>query len=244
MLSPMTARTALPLLLVIAALATGAGAHAGGQAGPAEDEVVRRATPVFTVVLAADDLSPRVDVQTEDGRAVGSCVPAPTSCSLATPLANGVYLWSLHYQNRFCDGYQGEICSLVDRVAGPTRFEVAVPRVEPRTIVLGRSIGAAELGMSRARIGDLYGEPLRSAPAVETFAVEGGTLTVTYGGDRVRGLATTSARYRTATGLGVGAKAPSAWTKAGRELVRGSTRLLVAGGRVARVAIAVPAARR
>lgn len=218
-------------------------AHAGGQTAPLDDETVTTATPTFAVVLGPDDVNPRVDVTTEDGAPVASCVPAPTTCSLAAPLANGSYLWTLHFQNRRCDGYMGEICDFVDRTAGPRRLEVAVRRVEPRTLVLDRSIGAARLGMSVDEAAALYGEPVRVRGATRVFSIEGGALEITFAAGRATALSTTSAYYRTSTGLGVGMTAPRGWRRLGRDLVRGRTRLTVAGGRVVRVTVSSVAVR-
>lgn len=222
---------------VALALAWAPLAHAGGQTAPHDDETVTTATPTFSVELGAEDLNARIDVTTEDGAPVGSCVPSPNACSLSAPLANGSYLWTLHFQNRRCDGYLGEICDLVDRTAGPRRLEVAVRRVEPRTLVLDRSIGAARLGMSADEAVALYGEPLRVRGATQVFPVEGGALEITFAGGRATALSTTSAYYRTPAGLGVGMKAPRGWSQVGRELVRGRTRLTVAGGRIVRVTV-------
>ena len=212
-------------------------AHAGGQVTPHEDEAFATAAPVFAVELLADDVNARVEVTTEDGVLVGACVPAPASCSLAAPLANGAYFWTLHFQNRFCDGYQGEICELVDRSAGPRRFEVAVPRTEPRALVPGRAIGAARLGMTLADAHALYGEPVRARGATESFTVPGGLLELTFTAGRASVLATTSRYYRSPAGLGVGTAPPRGWKRVGRELVLGKTRLLVVAGRVARVTV-------
>ena len=219
-------------------------AHAGGQATPLDDDILTTAAPVFSVELAPDDVNAWVEVTSEDGALVGTCTPAPVSCTLAAPLANGAYSWTLSFQNPFCDGYIGEICGLVEREAGPRRFSVAVPRVEPRTLVLGRSIGAAALGMSQDAIHSLYGEPLRTRPAGDVFAVEGGVLEVAYAAGRVSALATTSAYYRTAEGIGVGTRAPRGWARAGRELVRGRTRLVLAGTRVTRIIVSAARSRR
>jgi hypothetical protein len=92
----------------------------------------------------------------------------------------------------------------------------------------------------------LYGEPVRVRGATQIFSIEGGVIELTFAGGRVTAISTTSRYYRTSTGLGVGLKAPRGWRQVGRDLVRGRTRLTVAGGRVVRVTMSsgVAAARR
>jgi hypothetical protein len=224
------ARASLVLVAAAAALAVAPAAWAGSQLRPEQDDVVATATPEFAIDLAADDVGATVEVTTEDGTPVGSCVPAPLVCTLPAPLADGSYLWTLRFQNPFCDGYAGEICGLLDRIAGPRRFEVAVPRAEPALIVFGRSIGAARLGATRDELHALYGEPVRTRGATETWIVQDGALEVAFAKDRAVSVSTTSAYYRGAAGIGVGARV--------------KTRLTVAGGRVVRVTITrSPAAR-
>lgn len=237
------ARYSIGVVTAALALAWAPLAHAGGQVTPFEDETVATAAPAFVVELGGDDVNARIDVTTEDGAPAGSCVPSPTSCTLSTPLANGSYLWTLVFQNRRCDGYMGEICDLVDRTAGPRRFDVAVPRIEPRALVLDRSIGAAHLGMSAGDAVAMYGDPLRARGATQIFSIEGGVLELTFAGGRVTAISTTSGYYRTAAGLGVGMKAPRGWRRVGRELVSGRTRLTVVNGRIVRVTVSSVVAR-
>jgi hypothetical protein len=84
---------------------------------------------------------------------------------------------------------------------------------EPALLVLGRRIGMAEIGMSKSQVERSYGASrvrfLRTGPpgvGVASYTQPGGRLTVTYSGDRVVGLATTSAYYTTSKGFGVGAE--------------------------------------
>jgi hypothetical protein len=92
---------------------------------------------------------------------------------------------------------------------------------EPALVVPGRSIGAARVGMSEQGIVAFYGSKRRrvvgkladgSKAAFDTYRVRGGKLHVTYRGDRVVALATTSAFYRTAKGLAIGSPLPSRGT--------------------------------
>jgi hypothetical protein len=240
------ARLTSAVVVLVLALAWPPLANAGGQSAPLDEETLTTATPTFVVDLSTDDVNPRIDVTTEDGVLVGSCVPAPTECFLSAPLANGSYSWTLFFQNRRCDGYMGEICDLVERVAGPRRLEVAVPRIEPRVLVLDRAIGAARLGMASDEAHALYGEPLRTRGATEVFSISGGILEITFTAGRATAVSTTSRYYRTSAGLGVGAKAPRGWRQVGRDLVRGRTRVTIANGRIVRVTVTsalVPARR-
>lgn len=98
----------------------------------------------------------------------------------------------------------------------PLRFprDAGALQRDTALIVLGRSIGSASVGMKRAEILGLYGQPGRSRPVklgtaktpatVDRFAVPGGSLEVTTVSDRVIGLATTSPYYTTPRGLGPG----------------------------------------
>jgi hypothetical protein len=234
----MRTRLLAVLVAAVAALAVSPAAWAGSQLRPEHDDVVAVATPAFAVELAADDLDARIDVTTEDGAPVGSCTPAPAACVLPAPLANGAYLWTLHFRNSFCDGFAGELCGTVERLAGPRRLVVEVPRPEPATIVLGRSIGAARLGMSRADLRALYGAPLQVRGAVERYAAPGGALAVSFVKGRARSISTTSAYYRLPGGLTVGARAPAGWLRTPSGLSRSATALAVARGRIVRITIA------
>jgi hypothetical protein len=89
---------------------------------------------------------------------------------------------------------------------------------EPVTIVLGKSIGAARLGMPRAEIVAFYGDGRnttvrRKGIRLErsSYGVVGGKLAITYDkNDRVVVVSTTSSYYRTKQGIAVGTPAPTA----------------------------------
>ena len=87
---------------------------------------------------------------------------------------------------------------------------------DPVAIILGRSIGAARLGMARADIVAFYGDGRKNVVRLQgkrlertSYAVVGGSLSVTYEGDRVVAVATTSPYYRTQRGIAVRAPIPS-----------------------------------
>jgi hypothetical protein len=91
---------------------------------------------------------------------------------------------------------------------------------DPPRIIPWHQIGNVGLGMSRARIESLYGTPSYDGPEGLQFKVPGGILAVNLAGPRdkvgqrlrgnVVGIWTTSRRYRTRGGLGVGSRIPFA----------------------------------
>lgn len=94
-----------------------------------------------------------------------------------------------------------------------TRADAGADQREPAALVLGRGIGLVELGMNRSQVERSYGanrvrfvRARRRRVGIASYARSGGRLSVTYSGDRVVGVATTSAYYSTAGGLGVGAE--------------------------------------
>lgn len=85
---------------------------------------------------------------------------------------------------------------------------------EPALVVAGRAIGTATIGMSRANLLDFYGKPRKRGTEklpdgtrldVQEHGFLGGRLRMTFRGDRVIAIATTSSYYRTIRGLGPGA---------------------------------------
>ena len=125
---------------------------------------------------------------------------------------------------------------------------------ETALIVLGRSIGAARIGMLRPDVLMRYGRPARSRykigqdkskELVDSYRLHGGALTFTYRDDTTVGLSTTSRYYTTASGVGPGvpAGADAAWTrplrwiacrKVYRARANGLTIEYVVGGRLRR----------
>jgi hypothetical protein len=102
---------------------------------------------------------------------------------------------------------------------------------EPVAIVLGKSIGAARLGMPRAEIVAFYGDGRnttvrRMGMRLERsrYGVVGGRLTITYDKDgRVVIVSTTSPYYRTKQGIAVGTPAPTAafaWSPCAKSHIR------------------------
>jgi hypothetical protein len=82
---------------------------------------------------------------------------------------------------------------------------------ETALVVPGKSVGAAAIAMQRADIEAFYGPPARAhpvkgAPGFETdsYHIHGGLLDLTYQGDTVVGILTTSPYYSTRTGIGPG----------------------------------------
>jgi hypothetical protein len=127
----------------------------------------------------------------------------------------------------------------------PLRFprDAGALQRDTATLVLGRSIGSATIGMKRDDVLRAYGPPRRSLPAklgaaktsgrIDIFAVPGGKLLVTTVADRVVGLSTASRYYTTPAGIGAGSKIAdvthlprTAWLKCKKTFAR-------AGGAVA-----------
>lgn len=84
---------------------------------------------------------------------------------------------------------------------------------EPALVVPGRAIGTADIGASKATIHGFYGRPRKSSREqlpngalldVEQHRVRGGVLRVTYRGERIVAISTTSKYYRTLKGLSPG----------------------------------------
>jgi hypothetical protein len=84
---------------------------------------------------------------------------------------------------------------------------------EPATLVLGKSIGVAALGMSEEAIVAFYGKPSSHKARIKaardrglqyvSYHAHGGWLTIAYARHRVVALATSSPYYTTAAGVGV-----------------------------------------
>jgi hypothetical protein len=94
----------------------------------------------------------------------------------------------------------------------PTRYrpDAGADQREPVDIVLGKSIGAAAIGMTRSQVEDFYGAThvrsrrvatARRALPVASYRVHGGRLWVAYSDGRVAGIGTTSSYYSTKDGL-------------------------------------------
>jgi hypothetical protein len=92
-------------------------------------------------------------------------------------------------------------------------------------VIAGRAIGTARIGMLRNDVTEFYGTPRKrravrlakgSRVVVEEHRVSGGSVRVTYRGDKVAAISTTSAFYETSKGLGPGdalrARAKDDWT--------------------------------
>jgi opacity protein-like surface antigen len=79
---------------------------------------------------------------------------------------------------------------------------------DPPRLILSHQIGNVGIGMSRARVIYTYGNG-RTAPGdIHVFRVSGGILVVSFYRGHVNFVGTTSGRYRTADGLGVGSTIP------------------------------------
>ena len=114
-------------------------------------------------------------------------------------------------------------------IAGQLRPAHAAPDAgasqrETAALELARSIGEASLGAKRADVRGFYGRPRASrtlkvaavgALRVEQYRAHGGSLLVTYDGDRVVGLSTDSAYYATPDGFGPGSPVKGAATLRG-----------------------------
>ena len=104
----------------------------------------------------------------------------------------------------------------IDGNARPRRWNVdaGADQRDPAGIVLGKTIGAARLGMTEAAVVAAYGSPrrVRSLAAgsggprlrLASYRLHGGQLWVIYDSGRVVGLGTSSAYYSTSGGLGPG----------------------------------------
>jgi hypothetical protein len=82
------------------------------------------------------------------------------------------------------------------------------------TLVVGRSIGLAAIGMTRDEVEKSYGTARTVAPAgggltQATYVAHGGVVRVTYAGDRIVGVSTTSPYYTRDTEPGVGSRLPT-----------------------------------
>jgi hypothetical protein len=121
---------------------------------------------------------------------------------------------------------------------------------ETAEIVLGRSIGRVHLGEPRAAVVAFYGRPGSVSHArgleADTYRIHRARLTISYAGDAVVGVSTSSLYYTTAGGLGPGAparSAPGRWSSCARAYVssaRGARTLAVpAGGRRAATIAAI-----
>jgi hypothetical protein len=103
----------------------------------------------------------------------------------------------------------------IDGQARPRRAasDAGADEREPATLVLGRSVGMATLGMTEDAIVAFYGEPASRKARVKTardrrltyasYRVHGGWLTMAYTAGRVVGIATSSPYYTTTAGFGV-----------------------------------------
>jgi hypothetical protein len=103
----------------------------------------------------------------------------------------------------------------IDGQARPRRSpaDAGADQWEPATIILGRSIGSAQIGMTERAVEDFYGPPSTRKARVKyakdarlryaSYRVHGGWLTIGYSNDQVVGLATSSPYYTTASGIGV-----------------------------------------
>jgi class 3 adenylate cyclase len=106
----------------------------------------------------------------------------------------------------------------VDRGAGGTGEgggPFTAPGKDPDQILIGRSIGAVELGMPKTAVTTRYGPGIADQWHREgrggdrlTYPGEGGALTVSFYGGKVAQVATTDSYYSTDNGVHVGVRAP------------------------------------
>jgi hypothetical protein len=85
---------------------------------------------------------------------------------------------------------------------------------EGATLIAGRSIGLVSIGTKRSAVEEAYGSPRtikRGAGVVSraSYPIHAGYVLVTYAGDTVAGLSTTTPFYTSAAELGVGAPLPT-----------------------------------
>lgn len=89
-------------------------------------------------------------------------------------------------------------------IAALLALAVAAPAAaDPPRIVPWHTIGNVSLGMSKTRVEYAYGRATQ-----RVYGVEGGSMMVSYGSVGVYSISTTSARYRTPGGVGVGTRIP------------------------------------
>ena len=96
------------------------------------------------------------------------------------------------------------------------RPDVGASQRESASIVFGRSIGNVVLGGRKTDVVGFYGRPPRDVGASNhgrqvvraSYGIHRGRLIVTYAGDRVVGVSTSSPFYSTGKGLGVGVELP------------------------------------
>lgn len=103
----------------------------------------------------------------------------------------------------------------IDGQARPRRSaaDAGADQREPATLVLGRSIGIATLGMSEDAVVAFYGPPTSRKARVNaardprlkyaSYRVHGAWLTIAYAAGRVVGIGTSSPYYTTSAGFGV-----------------------------------------
>ena len=161
---------------------------------------------------------------------------------------------------RLCRDFTGALRPLrMHPDAGPFQRETAA--------ITPNAMGRAALSASQSSIEQFYGRTRRTASRLPilltfdlnrtlqaTYRLHRGVLQVSYSGRRVVAIATTSAYYTTATGLGVGAPADarrlvgSGWRRCGLSLVRhqkgAAMAIRVSRGKVTRIALSEAATKR
>jgi len=110
---------------------------------------------------------------------------------------------------------------------------------EPASIVLSRGIGAARIGMQESDVVAFYGRPQQvrrraafaGGPSVRVASYRryGGRLWITYSGQQVVGVRTTSTYYETGAGLGPGTDLSRATSAGFRHRCRNTYRRSVGG---------------
>jgi hypothetical protein len=113
----------------------------------------------------------------------------------------------------------------------PTRapIDAGAMQWETAAMILGRSIGALQLGESEAAVISMYGPPRRTRASIGkakldllTYRAHRGTLSAYLDAGKVVGAGTTSPYYTSPTGIGVGADAAQVrrWSGAARDACR------------------------
>jgi hypothetical protein len=84
---------------------------------------------------------------------------------------------------------------------------------DPATLTLVRSIGNITLGATRDTVTSFYGQPRSQhqtrGRTIATYRLHNGQLTVTYAGNTIIGIGTTTPYYTTPAGYGVGSPRPA-----------------------------------
>jgi hypothetical protein len=164
-----------------------------------------------------------------------------------------------------CTGNLRPLCFDINGALRPIRMRPDAGAYQAETAAIaGGAIGRARIGAPRATVERFYGSRQRTptrrplfglfdvrGTVTATYRLHGGQLKVSYVGDRVVAVSTTSQYYTTTDGIGVGAETTesrltgSGWQPCGRNYAKrrggNTTAIRLGGGHVVAVAVSRPA---